>query len=169
MEYAIDPFFVLVSVIAGIAIWRTISTLANTVVLVENLAQSAWLVAIVINLAFFWWRVSQSDAAAMSFPGDAMFLLGFLSLVLCAATLIAIAEKTDQDWFAQRHRLFFLSYLVFWVVIDAAQILFGNEFSPAIVPWAICIVGALSSNRIVQLALPFLMASTLIAFCIMFL
>ena len=67
-----------------------------------------------------------------------------------------------------RRRVFFLSYLAFWLTTDSAQFIFEGKFHPAIVPWAICLAGTFVTGRKLQLALPALMGATLIGFSIVF-
>ena len=166
----IDPYFLIISVIAGLAIWQAVRGLSISALAPGGFLHSACQVVLAGDLLFYWWRGSQTGATELSFPMDAQFIIAALILAFVVNLLDPRAASGDlTEHFMARRKVIFLSYLAFWLTVDAGQYIYGGEISPAVVPWAICLAGAFVANRKVQLVLPFLMGATLIFFSIMFL
>ena len=166
----IDPYFLLISVIAGVTVFQAMRGLSIAAWQKGGFLHSAWLVVLSLDLLFYWWRGSQTNAPELRFPVDGWFIIAALILVFVVHLLDPkrATGNLEEHFIANRKKIF-LSYLGFWLATDIGQYIFNGEIEPAIVPWAIALTGAFVSNRKVQMVLPILGFAIVIFFSVMFL
>lgn len=164
-EFVITGLSLLVAIMLG----RVISTLSTINTKTVDLRHVGWMLILAFHLLLAWWFSWRYRELTFTVQTYFASLIPVFVLMYSVATLTPIGRMDKWSEYFEKVRVrFFISYAIFWVALFFSQWVLLNQLRPSIAPFVLCVVGASSGHKIIQLTVLALMATVFVLVGVVF-